>query len=490
MAFMQANASSLSPDNAANEGTRPRLISIPFLLLRASTAAGAFAAGLAQTMVFARVLSPDRFSLFILVGAVGYSLWLCDLGLAKILFVELRAARLAGKVDARAAEHATAVILFYVLLAIAGSFACFGVMLVRPSAAALDAADFALFFLYVALNLAWFSLRSISIAVDEFVFYEKLELVRRVVNMATIAAMLGGLPLTAFLLGSNALWAVLLTAAAVRLLRRGALAPRLRGFPRALARFFRSNTKTIARSGTFALSDLFVYTFPYYVVPAIFGLGAPVIILEATFRIFRGASVIYVAACDLAVPGQTRAYAAHDASRLIRTTLAAVAFCSLPAAFACALLIFAAPQLFTLLLRKAATVPPPVATILVVLLLANLVQMVAQSLLQHTGFFREIARIGIAVVAGMMVATAVAMLAKLDIVGFLAAYAAVYTGGAVAYAVAIVRGPIRATAWPADAAARAPDRALTATRSAARAPRSTPRPSSTAGKIPQRSQNP
>jgi len=443
---MQADAPSLSADSVANEGSRARLISIPFLLLRASTAAGAFATGLAQTMVFARVLSPDRFSLFILVGAVGYSLWLCDLGLAKILFVELRAARLAGKVDERAAEHATAVILFYVFLAIAGSFACFGVMLARPATSALEAADFALFFLYVALNLAWFSLRSISISVDEYVFYEKLELVRRVINMITLVAMLGGLPLTVFLICSNALWAVLLTVAAARLLRRGALAPRARGFLHVLVRFFRANTKAIARSGTFALSDLFVYSFPYYVVPVAFGLGAPVIILEATFRIFRGASVIYAAACDLAVPGQTRAFAAHDASRLIRATLAAVALCSLPAAFACALLIFAAPQLFTLLLRKAATVPQPVATILVVLLLANLVQMVAQSLLQHTGFFREIARIGLAVAAGMIVATALAMLAKLDIVGFLAAYAAVYTGGAITYAVAIVRGPIRAAA--------------------------------------------
>ena len=51
--------------------------------------------GLLQTLTFARVLSPEWFSLFILVGAIGYSLWLCDPGLAKILFVKLRAAHLA-----------------------------------------------------------------------------------------------------------------------------------------------------------------------------------------------------------------------------------------------------------------------------------------------------------------------------------------------------------------------------------------------------------
>jgi hypothetical protein len=137
----------------AVENPAARLISIPFLLLRISTAGGAFAMGLVQTLVFARVLTPDRFSLFILVGAIGYSLWLCDLGLAKILFVQLRAAHLAGKTDARAASQATAVIVFYVLLAAGGSLVCFGFMAARSSFSLLDAADFGLFFFYITLNL-------------------------------------------------------------------------------------------------------------------------------------------------------------------------------------------------------------------------------------------------------------------------------------------------------------------------------------------------
>jgi O-antigen/teichoic acid export membrane protein len=443
---MQANVAALLADTVSVEKPRTRLISIPFLLLRSSTAAGAFAMGLVQTLVFARVLTPDRFSIFIVLGAIGYSLWLCDLGLAKILFVQLRAAHLAGRTDQRTAGQATAVIAFYVLLAVAGSLACFVVMIARPSFSTVDAADFAQFFLYVALNLAWFSLRSISISVDEYLFYEKLELVRRVVNMATMLAMLGGLSLTVFLIGSNALWVVLLTSAAAKLLRCGALSPHVRGVPAAFVQFFRLNRKSIARSGTFALSDLFTYLFPYYVVPAVFGLGAPVIILEATLRIFRGAGVIYAAACDLAVPGQTRAFAARDTPKLARTTMMAAGLCSVPAAFACALLIFAARPFFAFLLRSAATVPPAITPILLVLLLAYLVQMVSQSLLQHTGFFRELSRVGVGVAVAMIGVTALSVAAKFDIVGFLAAYAAVYSCGALCLAVAAVRGPIRAAA--------------------------------------------
>jgi O-antigen/teichoic acid export membrane protein len=445
---MHGNIAPPSADAAPIGQAPARLISIPFLLLRVATAGGAFAMGLVQTLVFARVLSPDRFSLFILVGAIGYSLWLCDLGLAKILFVQLRTAHIAGKKDERAAAQATAVILCYVLLAAGGAIVCFAFMSARPSVSIIEAADFGLFFLYVTLNLAWVCLRSISIAVDEYVFYEKLELARRVGNMATILAMLIGLPFTAFLVGSNALWALLVAAAVAKLLKHGAMAPRLRGFRSELVEFFREHRKSILRSGTFALSDIFTYTFPYYVVPWAFGLGAPIIILEATFRIFRGASVIYTAACDLAIPGQTRAFAARDASRLMRTTLLAAALCCLPAAFVCVLLIFASRQLFAFLLGSAATVPPAVTPILVVMVLANLVQMVSQSLLLHAGFFRELSRIGAGVAMAMIAATAISVVVKFDIVEFLAVYAAVYTVGALYLAIAAFRGPIRAASPP------------------------------------------
>ena len=51
-----------------------RLISYRYMTLRASTAAGTLGTGLLQTFVFARALTPERFSLFIFLGALGYML--------------------------------------------------------------------------------------------------------------------------------------------------------------------------------------------------------------------------------------------------------------------------------------------------------------------------------------------------------------------------------------------------------------------------------
>jgi len=162
---MHAPLESLSEDAAPKKAPRERLISIPYLLLRGTTAAGAFAMGFVQTFVFARILDPERFSIFIVTAAVGYSLWITDLGLAKIAFVNLRTPHLSGTKDDRAAREAGAVIQFYILLSVVASLVCFGFEALRHGGSVHEALDLALFLLFIVLNLAWFSLRTVSIAV-------------------------------------------------------------------------------------------------------------------------------------------------------------------------------------------------------------------------------------------------------------------------------------------------------------------------------------
>jgi uncharacterized membrane protein len=70
-------------------------------------------------------------------------------------------------------------------------------------------------------------------------------------------------------------------------------------------------------------------------------------------------------------------------------------------------------------------------------------KMVTHSVLVHNGYFREVARIGIAVAGSMVIVGAFAIAAHLDIVHFLQAYAAVYVCGAAAAVATMVRGPFR-----------------------------------------------
>ena len=422
---------------------KQRMISIPFFLLRATTAGSALLTGLLQTFVFAHVLSPQRFSIFILVAAIGYSLWLIDFGIVKILFVTLRARFLAAESNETVAGHATAVVLFYFGLVVSGALLCFVFMATQTAASTQEAAEFGLFFLFVALNLVWFALRNVAIAVDEYVLFEVLETVRRAGYFIGLAAMLVGLPLLVMLIVLNVLWAVVLTLCVKRMIARGALLARIAGFVERLRSFFSANRAQLIRSSAYATSDIYIGNFPYLIVPMLFGLGAPPIILDTTFKVFRGGATIFGAVCDILVPRQTSALADRDGPTLVRATLLAAALCSIPAAIACGILIFAADKIFAILLGSAATMPPATTPILIVLLIANLTQMVTNSVLVHNGYFKEVARIGIGVVAAMTGVAAITVIGHLDIVQFLEAYAAVYACGAIAAVVLMIRGPIR-----------------------------------------------
>ena len=420
-----------------------RLISIPFFLLRTGTAGAALVTGLLQTYVFAHVLSPQRFSIFILVAAFGYSLWLVDFGIVKILFVRLRARFLGGDRSDAVAGHATSVVLFYLGLVSTGALLCFVFMAGLSGASLREAAEFGLFFWFVALNLVWFALRNISIAVDEYVLFEALETVRRVGYFIGLAAVLFGLPLLVMLIALNALWAVVVTICVRRMIARSALLPHVGRFIADFVGFFRANKAELIRSGTFAASEIYVGNYPYLIVPMLFGLGAPPIILDTTFKVFRGGATIFGAVCDILVPRQTSALAERDGPTLVRATLTAAALCSIPAAVACLILIFGADKLFHVLLGNAATMPPATTPILVALLIASLASMVSNSVLVHNGYFREVARIGMGVVAAMTCLAVYAVLGHIDIVRFLALYATVYSCGAVITVAMMIRGPFR-----------------------------------------------
>ena len=110
---MSSQAPALPRPSALRQPLRllASVLSLRYFLLRASTAGAAVAFGLVQTFVFARVLGADTFSLYILIGTFGVSLWLFDLGAAKILFVRQRERHLAGSRDGTVPAQSAAVVI-------------------------------------------------------------------------------------------------------------------------------------------------------------------------------------------------------------------------------------------------------------------------------------------------------------------------------------------------------------------------------------------
>jgi hypothetical protein len=401
-----------------------------------------------QTFVFARVLPVDRFAMFILVGTFGISLWLLDFGIAKILFVRLRAWHLRERQEAQSetplAAQAGSIALVYGFLVALGTLVCFLAARDLASFTTIEALQFAAFFTFSALNLVWLVLRNVAVAVDEYIAFEALEAVRRVGHMGVMAAMLVGLPFDTFLVVANLLWAVLLVAAVRRLRARGAIALRVRQLHSVLMDFFKSNGREIAGSGTYAACELYIYNFPYMLWPLALGLGAPTVILDTSFKIVRGSGLLYAAGCDLMVPQQTRAFAVRDPALLTRATVIAASLCAVPALVLIVLLLVAGDRFFAFLLGPAATMPSAMMPLIIALLCANLVQTVSNYVLLHTGHFRELGRLAFALAVAMTLGTLCGYLTNADIVGYARIYTAVYAAGAMLYLALAIRGPLRA----------------------------------------------
>jgi hypothetical protein len=117
--------------------------------------------------------------------------------------------------------------------------------------------------------------------------------------------------------------------------------------------------------------------------------------------------------------------------------------CGIPAAAASAVLIVGGDKLFAVLLGSAATMPPATIPILIMLLTGNLAQMVSHSVLVLTGYFKDVARISLGLVAAMTAVAIATVWGRFDIVQFLNAFAAVYTLGGVTAVALMIRGPIR-----------------------------------------------
>ncbi|MGB7034788.1 MAG: hypothetical protein WBD71_04620 [Xanthobacteraceae bacterium] len=423
--------------------SQKRLVSYRYMALRASTATGTLGTGLLQTFVFARVFTPERFSLFIFLGALGYMLSMADAGMVKVLFVDLRQRFLNKQPLHGIAGQATAMFVLYCCIVAAASLICFVALVTILKYPSADGLALTLFFVFNAINLPWIALRYFSIAIDEYVYFETLEAVRRGLTACALLALLFGLPMLVFLAIINAGWLGVYSGAIARLHERGVLTAHARTSFVHFVGFVRTNRQKIFNSGVYIFSENYIYNFPYFLVPWAYGLGAPTIILDTSFKVCRAANQFYSAACDSLVPRQTSALAERDGPAMVKATWLAAALCGIPATGASIVLLIAGSKIFGVLLGPAAVMPPEMTPIIIMLLAGNMAQMVSHSVLVHTGFFKEVARISFGMVLAMTGIAAMTLWAHLDIVQFLNAFATVYTLGALVAIALMIRGPIR-----------------------------------------------
>jgi len=174
-------------------------------------------------------------------------------------------------------------------------------------------------------------------------------------------------------------------------------------------------------------ADFMLMNAPYAIVTAMYGAGAPLIVLDTCQKLLR-AIVLALRVCSEALlPKQSAALNDGDYPRLVRVLTAVAVMSSLPALVVCGALAFTSNRLFAALLGPLASVMPPgTGLVLVSLIAAALAQNLASSFLSYSGFFTDVfktAQIATILMLGLAAATA---FGGIDFPTFLRGYAAVF----------------------------------------------------------------
>jgi hypothetical protein len=160
-----------------------------YLTLKVSNTAVQLVFGILTTYVFLRILSPDVFAAYILISAIGGYSSLADLGCSSLIYVNIRKAYLDGNHLETALEEALAALLTYgavVLLVLFVVGALIVTDVIHSHGAPLN---LILYLLYWLLLLPWNMVRTTANAVDLYVPFEIIELMRRLLVTGFLIAL-------------------------------------------------------------------------------------------------------------------------------------------------------------------------------------------------------------------------------------------------------------------------------------------------------------
>lgn len=294
-----------------------RLERRPGLLAAAKLAnvALAMAWGFVVTFVFVRLLPIGEFRAFLVLVAFANFTVSAELGLSSIVYSRLRRARVAGEGDFRNEEISALAWTMMGIVLIGG--ALLGAAMASGLVETRRPVLFLAFYGVTAVNLLAVLARRTLAALDHNLWWEVLDLVRRLSGIALLLAALGGLPLLDSVLIQLAI-ALLMLWLGVSTVHRtlGMPAGAWLGVGRGAAHIRRHYLADFSRTGALTLFDVAAYNAPYFTIAAATQDPRPLLLFDFAFKLSRALSATIRALTETALPGLTRAWFARDEAAL------------------------------------------------------------------------------------------------------------------------------------------------------------------------------
>ncbi|WP_024512537.1 hypothetical protein [Bradyrhizobium sp. ARR65] len=418
-----------------------------YFTLKASNTAFQLVFGILTTYVFLRILSPDVFATYILISAIGSYASLADLGCSNLIYVNMRKAYLDGNHLGTALEEALAALLTYGVV----------VLLVLFVVGALIVADvmhnhgvplnLILYLLFWLLLLPWNVVRTTANAVDLYVPFEVIELMRRSLVTGLLIALLVGAEVREYLIAINVIWGACFLVAAFYGRRvfdefnagKSAIAA-------AVVRLYRDRLASMKAVAAFNVSAFTIYVFPYFIIPAMSFPRDALVVFDTFYKVGRFGATAYRVAGDAFLPMQTRAVHEGRTRDLMSSVGTVLAFQFAIFLIGAICLLGGSNWIFPILLNGKVEISQAIVLMMVAMLFLELIQLTLEVILINSGLFEPMAKLYVAVVTALGTVALVSYVWEVSFPVFLGAYVLVYGIGAILHVPLFLRylGPSRA----------------------------------------------
>ncbi|QHO71350.1 hypothetical protein ACH79_00590 [Bradyrhizobium sp. CCBAU 051011] len=417
-----------------------------FLALKVASTGLQVVFGILTTYVFLRILSPDVFAAYILISAIGGYSNVADFGCSNLMYVNIRKAYLAGQHLGTALEEALAALLTYgavvlLVLFIVGALIIADV--IKNHGAPLNLILYLLFWL---LLLPWRIVGSTANAVDLYVPFEILEVMRRLLVTGLMILLLTGLEVRDYVIAINIAWVACFLVAAFYARRLfDDLGAGKGSISAAMVRLYRDRLSSMRAVAAWNVSALTILVSPYFMVPAMSFPKEALVVFDTFYKVCRFGATAYGFAGEAFLPLQTRAVhegRARDLMSSVGTVLALKSIIFLVLAIC---LLGGSDQIFPALLNGKVEISQAIVLMMVAMLFLQIIHLTLELILINFGFFEPMAKLYVAVVFLLTAVALASYLFKLAFPTFLGAYVLVYGISAVLHVPLFLRyvGPIR-----------------------------------------------
>lgn len=377
--------------------------------------------GLTFTMSTIRSVGPETFSFLVVLNSIGIALAFIDLGISKIVFVEIRYHHSEPYFDGR---FASGIVLIFFSCIAASTLVLTGILLVVGLPAA-DILYAIVFFPSCAFGLVWNLINNVAVARGVHVSVEGAYVSMRMVHVVSISALLLGLPLFLSLLLIFASWILTLSYAMWRthLFFKWTEAVAVWGLGK---EFLRRRSGLVGHSVAFMAAELAIYQFPMIYVPAVYGFGWPVVAVDTFYKVHRAGSAFFRAVAESRTPDLVDAYRDSDLRRVRKHLFVTGVICLLGAVLGSSALLAGGKAVFALIAGPENAIPPALVYVISVFFIFSAIENTATNFLLNTGNIAPLRDADLTTVAMLLVGSVFLYYGRAGELIFLSVYTACY----------------------------------------------------------------